>query len=297
MRLLFSSLLAVLAGVVAAAAEELSNPTKIDLASPDGIVAAMRRIWCGDADGRPVYWNWRGEAFARRQGEKDRLLFKVEGLNTRTCVRVDDPRRGAGFRTVSREVLLYLDPATGKPLTRWTNPWTNETVDVVHVTNDPVNSEHFPRGKDGEPQVWRGHMIGDTWFLTSTIPLYYPNPLGGDYQPEIGGTYHATEMFNFMGDVASLTGGEPAMANVLVGWVRMSDWLPWMKMNGREGLVYMHTAGRKVSSWDEVSPLMREEVAAHYPLYRDPPALDDRRQNVTSWSYYRALREGAAGKK
>lgn len=295
MRLLISSLL-IAAGVHAAAAEE-RHPNAIDLASPEGALAAMRRIWCGDADGSPVYWNWRGEAYARRQGEKDRLLFKVEGLNVRSCVAAQDQKRGAGFRTVSRELLLYLDPATGKPLTRWTNPWTNETVDVVHVSNDPVNAEHFTRGKDGEPLSWRGHAIGDNWFLTSTIPLFYPNPLGGEYQPEIGGTYHATEMFNFMGDRASLAGGEGPSAKVLVGWVRMSDWLPWMKMGGREGLVYMHTAGRKLSDWAEVSPLMREEVAAHYPLYRDPPPLDDKRPNVTSWSFFRTLREGAATRK
>jgi hypothetical protein len=298
MRLFFSALLTASVGVFAAVAQERAQSNKIDLSSPDGALSAMRRIWCGDADGQPVYWNWRGEAFARRQGERDRLLFKVEGLNTRACVAADDPKRGRGFRMVSRELLLYLDPTTGKPLTRWTNPYTNETVDVVHVANDPVNGEHFPLGKDGEPLAWRGHSIADNWFLTSTIPLFYQNPLGGDYQAEVGGTYHASEMFNFMGDLASLTEQESRSAKVLVGWVRMSDWLPWMKMNGREGLVYMHTAGRKLSNWEEVSPLMRDEVAAHYPLYRNPPPLDDKRPNVTSWSYYRGLREAApSGKK
>ena len=78
-----------------------------------------------------------------------------------------------------------------------------------------------------------------------------------------------------------------------VGWARMSDWLPWMKMSGREGLIYMHTAGLRLSSWDALPSSMKEEIANHYPDYRTPPSLDDDRPNVTSWIYYQRVREGA----
>lgn len=265
---------------------------RIDLGTPEGVIAAQRRIWCTERDNQPVYWNWRGDVYSRRQGERDRLLFRVEGLNTRTCVSVSDPQRGEGFRSVSRELLIYIDPQTNRPLSRWTNPWTNETVDVMHVANDPVNGEFYPRAADGTPTTWRGHAVGSSWFMTTTVPLFYPNPLGGDYQPEVGATYHATEMFNFMGDMANLTTRSARGADVQVGWVRISDWLPWMRMNGREGEIYMHTAGRKVLRWEEVSELMRNEVATYYPAYRNPPPGDDARPNVTSWGYYRAVREG-----
>lgn len=265
---------------------------RIDLSTPEGVVQAQRRIWCTERDNEPVYWNWRGEAYSRREGERDRLLFKVEGLNVRTCVRTSDPQRGEGFRSVSRELLIYIDPETNRPLSRWTNPWTNETVDVLHVANDPVNGDFFPRGRDGAPTIWRGTTVGSSWYLTSTIPLFYTNPLAGAYQAEVGGTYHATEMFNFMGELSNLTTRSARGADVHVGWVRMSDWLPWMRMNGRDGVIYMHTAGRKLLRWEDVSQLMRDEVAQHYPTYRNPPPGDDRRPNVTSWSYYLAVREG-----
>lgn len=266
----------------------------INLATPEGAVAAMRRIWCNGADGQPAYWHWRGEVYGRRQGERDRMLFKVEGLNVRTCLAVNDPVRGAGVRTLSRELLIYLDPATGQPLTRWTNPFTGEDVDVVHIANDPVNGEFFPKSADGQPTQWRGTTIGDEWFLTTTAPLFYSNPLGGQYQAEIGGAYHATEMFNFSGDVSDLENSRNPGASVRVGWVRISDWLPWMKMGGREGLIYMHTAGRKLTQWDDVSPMLRHEVEAHYPAFRSPPPIDDRRPNETSLSAYRKLREAQA---
>jgi hypothetical protein len=264
----------------------------LDLSKPEGALAAMRRLWCTETDGEPVYWFWQGDVYSRRMGERDKLLFRTQGLNVRTCGKTTDAARGAGFRSVSRELLIYLDPQTGRPLSKWTNPWTNETVDVLHVANDPVNGEFFLKNRDGSPLAWSGKEIAGRWFMTTTVPLFYTNPLGGEYQPEVGGTYHATEMFNFMGDLASLTGPRSPTADVYVGWVRMSDWLPWMKMGGRDGVIYMHTAGRKVPRWEDVSQTMRDEVARHYPAYRNPPPVDDRRPNVTSWSYFKAVREG-----
>jgi hypothetical protein len=264
----------------------------IDLSTTEGALAASRRIWCTETDGEPVYWFWQGEAYSRREGERDKHLFNVLGINVRTCGPHTDPVRGTGFRSVSRELLIYTDVATGQPLAKWNNPWTGETVDVLHVANDPVNGDFLPKNRDGSPYKWNGKDIGGKWFLTSTAPLFYPNPLGGAYQSEVGGVYHATEMFNFMGDTANLTGPRTRSADVQIGWVRMSDWLPWMKMSGRDGLIYFHTAGRKTLRWEDLSQVMRDEVATHYPEYRNPPPVGDPRPNVTSWTYYRDVKEG-----
>jgi hypothetical protein len=136
--------------------------------------------------------------------------------------------------------------------------------------------------------------IGDQWFLNTTAPLFYSNPLGGAYQAEIGGAYHATEMFNFSGDMSDLADSRRSGASVRVGWVRISDWIPWMKMGGREGLVYMHTAGRKLTKWEDVSALVRGEVQARYPAFNAPPPVNDRRPNETTLSAYRKHREAAA---
>jgi hypothetical protein len=264
----------------------------IDLSTPEGNVAAMRRIWCTDKDGETVVWHWKGGAFSRRAGEPDRHLFNVEGLNVRTCAPVSDPQRGQGVRSVSRELLYYLDPKTNAVLSKWTNPWTNETVDVLHVANDPVNGEFWPKRRDGSPAKWEGFTKGDRWFLNSTIPLFYSNPLAGAYQPEIGGTYHATEMFNFMGDLQSLVGANSTGADVYVGWARVSDWLPWMRMGDREGMIYFHTAGRKQMTFDGVSPQVMADIERFYPEYKTPPPVDDKRPNETSWTYFQKIREG-----
>ena len=74
---------------------------------------AYRRVQCSLADEEPAVYGWHGRTYSRVPGEPDRLLFKVTGMNIRQCVTVNDPERGEGFRMVSREILLYLDPKTG----------------------------------------------------------------------------------------------------------------------------------------------------------------------------------------
>ncbi len=269
-----------------------ATASPLDPNDPEDALTIARKIQCSTNDGEQITYWWHGKAFSRRMGERDRLLFLVEGMNTRQCTTTSDAEKGAGYKLVSRELLLYKDPKTGEVLSKWENPWTGETVDVLHVANDPVNFSATKIGRDGKPATFPGTILGHRWWQTTTVPLWYPNPLASEFQKEIGGTYHATEMFNFFGDVDSLLDPDTTTADVQVGWARMSDWLPWMMMNGRDGIIYMHTAGRKLESFDQMSDTMKAEIEKHYPEYVAPPPADDTRRNETSWLYYKKIRDG-----
>lgn len=260
---------------------------KIDLNTPEGATLALRKVQCSVKDNAPVIYYWNGAMFSRVEGERDRQLFHVEAMNIRTCVTVKDPVKGTGWRLVSRELLLYMDPLTHEVLKTWVNPWTDKTVNVLHIDNDPVNQPPvFPVGRDGKPTTWMADVVGDQWWLTLPIPLFYNNPLGGPYQNYVGGTYHATEMFNFLGDVSDITNDQRDTASVRVAWVRLSNWLPWMEMGDRQGLVYFHTSGRKVDKFADMPEVLRREIETNYPKYKSPPPGDDTRPNETSWTYF-----------
>ena len=86
--------------VVAAAALALAVPTalatklspmRISLEDPQGVLTAQRKLQCSLEEGKPITYWWRGDMYSRMEGERDRLLFKVEGMNTRRCVTVTDP--------------------------------------------------------------------------------------------------------------------------------------------------------------------------------------------------------------
>ena len=280
-------LIALIAAGAAAVGAASAQP--LDPMNTEDALTITRKIACSTVDGEPTTFWWHGKAFSRRQGERDTYLFDVEGMNVRACAAVP----GGGFNLVSRELLFYKDKETGEVLKTWDNPWTGETVEVLHVANDPVNGKYRPKTRSGGDYTWGGTIKGDVWWQTVTVPLFYNNVLGSEYQDEVGPYYHATEMFNFLGETESLLDRDATTADqVKVGWVRMSDWLPWMKMSGREGVIYMHTAGRKLQSWDELSDTIKEEVRKHYPEYADPPPTDDDRANITSWKYYDQVRKG-----
>ena len=289
----FRSLLALLAGtVLAACATAGAEPRLLDPKNPKDSLSIARKIQCSTIDAQPVTYYWHGQAFSRRQGEKDVNIFNVEGMNVRSCSKITDPKLGEGYALVSREILLYVDKDTGEVLKTWKNPWTGEEVEVLHVANDPVNFKSYETGRDGKPASWSGEHGGGVWWQRSTFPLWYANPLMSQYEAEVGGTYHATELFNFFGRTDDLLDPATTNAKVTVGWSRMSDWLPWMKMNGREGMFWVHTAGRKLDNWDELPDVMKNEIAKHYPEYVAPPPTGDSRSNVTSWKYYKGVREG-----
>jgi hypothetical protein len=252
---------------------------------------ALRRIECSTVDGAPAVFWFDGKMYGRRAGEGDRLLFNLEGMLVRASVGVSDAVRGRGFKRVGREMMLYRDPATNAVLETWTNPWSGETVPVVQVANDHVNGLYYEKRADGSPFSVAVRTIGSQWQMPQVLPIYRENPLGAGYEAEIGGMYHAVELFAFSGDAADLTDPSVTSARVAVSWSRVSDWLPWMKMRGREGQIYAHVTGMKLNSWDDMPTAFKAILQRDYPAFQVPPPLDDNAVMDTSWTEYRRIVE------
>lgn len=272
-----------------------SGTLAIDLKDPEDIIRANRMIQCSTVDGEAVRYMWQGMMYMRRQGEPDRRLFKVTGTNVRQCSALDGGKKGTGYRMTSREIMLYQDPKTGEVLDMWENPVTGESVKVIHVINDPVNGRpSFPFDDEGKPAArWYGDDQDGRWFLNVTVPLFYHNELSGEYQPYVGGVYHNTEMFNFSGDLADFDKRGATTVPATVGWVRMGQYLPWMRMQGREGLLYVHAYGLKLlGGFDDLPPVLKDFITNEQPKYKVPPPADDARPNETSWTYFKKQVEG-----
>lgn len=280
---------AIMALAAPALAQGKAKPRLLNPAVAEDALEILKRVQCGEADGAPAVYHWSGKVYSRIAGEPDKYLFKVEGMNIRTCVAVDDPARGRGWRLVSRELLLYLDPTTGEVLRKWQNPWTDETLDVLHIANDPVNQPaQFPKSASGTPYAIPTLRREGRWFfMPFEAPLFYNNPLQGAYQDWVGGKYHAMEIFDFAFDANEMLDTKNATAYPMVSWVRISDFLPWMKMRGRQGQLVFNAMGNKLKRFDELPAVLKTEIAASYPIYAAPPPVDDKRPNETSWTVFK----------
>jgi hypothetical protein len=184
--------------------------------------------------------------------------------------------------------MLYLDPKTGEVLRDWTNPWTGEKVEVMHIANDPVNQRaQFPYAADGTPYKFGGRREGRWIFAPFEAPLFYHNVLAGDYQDYVGGKYHAMEIFDFAYDAEEILNTKNPTAYPIISWVRISDWMPWMKMRGRQGQMVFNAMGNKLTSYDQLPAVLKEEIAKNYPIYTAPPPTDDSRPNETTWTVFK----------
>jgi hypothetical protein len=282
-------------GLASFAAASLAAPAAaqmLDPAKPEDAVQIAKRLQCGVSEDKPAVYHWSGNIYGRSPGQPDKLLFKGEGMNIRRCVEVNDPKLGKGWRMVSREVMLMLDPATGQVLKDWTNPYTGQKVEVMHIHNDPVNGRpNFAVSADGKPYRMASLRESGPWvFMPFEAPLFYTNPLQGEYQKYVGGTYHAMEIFDFAALKAELYNPKTPTAYPMVSWVRVSQWAPWMEMGDRPGQMVFNAMGRKLpGGFEELPEVLKKEIRANYPIYEDAPPKDDARPNETTWSKFKTL--------
>jgi hypothetical protein len=265
----------------------------LDVRDPDQALMASNKLFCANEPGELSLFWWQGTAWSRIPGEKDKHIFNVQGMNIRQCAKFDDPVKGIGFRTVSREVMLYLDPETNEILRTWTNPWTEEEVEVMHVNNDPVNSRapRYSRDEEGNPSATFEpdlELNGTGLQGGGAALLFYNNPLAGDYQDFEGGKYHASEFLTMAYPMEdALDASRTAVQDIVISWGRISGWLPWMKMRGRSGVMVHWTHGMRLHKWEDLPDVLRNEIEANYPIYREPPPVDDARPNDTTWSVFK----------
>ncbi|GAB1543550.1 DUF1838 domain-containing protein [Scytonema sp. NUACC21] len=221
---------------------------------------------------------WKGNIYAFVPGEKKKLLFKMLGMSASRCI----PTGEGSWDFTSRELTYYLNPETGEILHQWHNPWTDETVSVMHVANNPVQGYFkgkFPAPVEGE----------STTFVFDIFPTY-PNPLGGNpkfaaYSPYT--TYQAAELFKLTVPTADLLNPELASVTQLrLSWDRIGQWLPWMKMGASPGHLIYSAYGSKVDGFRGLPQLLQDEINNRVPLYKNAPKAFLDGEDMTSWLYF-----------
>ena len=89
----------------------------------------------------------------------------------------------------------------------------------------------FGVNADGSERAFTYRDINGQYLINYEIPLFYKNAMGGEYQKYVGGSYHATEIFDFNGDVAELLDASQPVAYPVISWVRLA---PVVTVDGDE---------------------------------------------------------------
>lgn len=281
-----------------AAKQNVEFVSKVDFKNPKWNRDTFARL---DADLNPenekVGW-LRGKVFGVRPNEKVRELFIMEGFSVVRTKRLED----GSWRRMLREIVFYKDIKTGEILDTWLNPYTNETVKVVPIANDPFNftiSEFLPTppsygglNKEKPPKIpflldWT-EGPDDTIILNNGMNLHYPNALKPEkWVRESSGPFNRVSeqfLYSFSREDAE----NPNLTHIphVGSWSRITPWLPWMLMGQAEGHIsYFSTFG---TLEDGIAGLPADIVAAAKAI--DPKFLsaptEDYGPSLSSLEHY-----------
>lgn len=285
MRWSFFSSLCIIGFVIQAT---IALPNSLENAEENYPLESYVKMRCSvDPNDLDTYMQFRGFVYSTMDGSAPMTLFQTLGVNVANCLKQND----GSYYLTTREIMLYLDPKTGKKLSKWDNPFTKKTVNVVHVFNDPVqmslsNEVPYPFTVDKKQNVAQ---------QTEDVPLFYPNPLYGNssfasYAPTPD--YQGGEYFSFQVSLDDLNDQNLSkIENVHYTWTRTSQFLPFMGMGDNidqyeRSYLLFSSHGTRLSSFNDLDPILKNEIENRVPLMKHAPTCQLDIPNETSWTYF-----------
>lgn len=248
---------------------EIPSDPELDLDDPETNFMAMLKLRA-DLSGRDCLFAFPGEVWAMIPQESNRRLFRTFGIGASRIEEVDE-----GWRIYSREVLYYLDPDSGEILESWRNPWLGgREVEVFHIANDPVNGVFTRQGNPVLSPPYPYVAYGDNVVFQWNFYIFKPAELTRSEYPlySSGDIDQHAELWGIIGRRSELLDPAVTSASCVMSWVRIANWLPWMEMGNRPGILSFHSHSMKLMNGaDDLPRYIRDYTERHYPKYLRAP--------------------------
>lgn len=242
------------------------------------------RLRCSLDSNDQVITTWKGSAYLYIYQMQPKRIFDIVGMNIARCLK--NQKKNAVLLT-TREAQLYLDPITGHKLIQWMNPYTGQTVPVMHVANDLVQNIFVTDEFSIDGYLTSANQV----VIPIDVNLFYPNPL---YDNETLRTYskerfyQAGEFFKFFTTLNQITNKSlTQISQTDLSWTRVSPVLPWMNMSTQYNATLIFSAqGSKVHDINEIDQVLLNEIINRIPLYNNAPNCQLDAPSETSWTYF-----------
>jgi hypothetical protein len=255
----------------------------LDLTTGDGNMLAMARIH-GDIDTTKIKHSWyTGRLMGVVAGEAVRDLVGIRGMGTSRLMKLPDR---PGYAALRREVGFYVDLETGKIIDTWRNPYTNETVEVFHIANDPVNATYEPVAKGAalyddpvakaagpKPYLLDWQLAGDRLFVEQKTHLWAKNPLDPKVwaRESAGPMIQVSDMMTFNVSLADMQNPKLTTLKSQGTWVHVRPWQPWMLMGQAPGHCLYNCFTGSAATLDEVPADIVAATRERFPAFLTAP--------------------------
>jgi hypothetical protein len=241
----------------------------LDLDDPLTNLMAMLKIR-GDISGKEFFFAFPGEAWAMIPGDGNFRLFKTFGFGAGRFEEAPE-----GWRILSREVLYYVDPDSGEILEQWSNPFLGgRSVDVVHVSNDPINGIFTLGGRGPLAAPYPYIAYGDDIIFQWNFFIHRPAAMSRKDYPlySSGDMDQHAELWGIQGHKSDVLNPAITSAPATISWSRVASWLPFMEMGNRPGTVVFHSHSYKLTGGvDDLPRQFRDYTEKHYPEWMGAP--------------------------
>ncbi len=225
----------------------LSGPY-LDLATPEGNVLAYARIQ-GNIEPEATSFSWySGRVSGIRPGEAAQDLMGIIGMG---AVRMLPLENEAGFQMLRKELGFFTDLESGEVIDRWTNPYLDESVEVVHLANPAINAAIKPyqqrqglykeidEGGQGTPFILPWKMVGGRAMTEQHSNLWVKNPMDPNIwkRESAGESIAISDSNTFNVAIEDLQNPELKKVPSFGNWTHQRPWQPWMLMGQDPGFI------------------------------------------------------------
>lgn len=214
----------------------------VDLSTGAGTAQTMARI-VGNTNLAKTKHGWyRGRIMGVAPGSAVRDLLGIKGMSSQRL----EPLAGQpGWALLQKEVGFFFDLDSGEVIDRWENPYTSETVDVMHIANPSVSRTIEPVVRDSRfyddpqkaleaerPFILPWQHAGDRLFVEQHTNFWAKNPLDpAKWKRESSGPMlQVSDMMSFNVRYSDVQNPEQTSLENWGSWVHVRPWQPWMLM-------------------------------------------------------------------
>jgi hypothetical protein len=273
----------------------------IDLTTGKGNMLAGVRIDANLDESKQKWGSVSGVVCGVRDGEALRDLFGFEVVSVARAWKQPD----GSYRVLHREAIFYSDLATGDILREWRNPYTDETVKVFDVINDPWNHFFAEKIKLQGPDYGGLNKQADVpekpydmgWYDAGNgivqnrthINLFYTSALQPEKWPREspGRKNRVSEFFTMTAKLDDLQNPDKTSVLHTGSWMRVTPWLPWMLMDQAQGHIVYHSTVQSFDSLAGFKPKVLAHAEKLYPhMLEAPPKEYWNKPNLSSLEVY-----------
>ena len=243
-----------------------------------------------DLSGQETVFHFTGEVYSMIPGQKSMELFAVDGYNISRLEKVED-----GYQLLGKEVLLLLDHRTKKILGTWRNPFTGESLPVLHILNNPTNQSfvYDPQMMPYISSMLPSVQLDESIIYHSEIFPFYPHVLPRrEYNAYVqSDSFQAAEVTEYRVRTQALADSNMTSVPAEYSWSYISPWLPFMSMSDRAGQLLFVARGQKLEGGFAALPTaLKGYVVTHHIDFSQAPTLWTE-PNQDPWSYFKELTE------